>query len=298
MRRRLALCALLPLLVLVSCQKGITMWDACSTAPGTDPTGTDGTYVLVCRDGRWEPLMTNDEFIARSRGSDAPIAPLPQQTASPTSSTTTTTAAPPLGWASVAAGTAHTCALTTAGAVKCWGKNSYGQLGNGSDDYTSNVPVDVTGLNTGVTAIAAGDTFTCAVAAGAAKCWGINSRGQLGNGSDDYTSNVPVDVTGLNTGVTAIATGGNHACAVVNGATKCWGMNSYGQLGNGSDDYTSNVPVDVTGLDTGVTAIATGADHSCAVASGAAWCWGFNGYGQLGNGSDDYTSNVPVNIPI
>ena len=357
MRRRLALCALLPLLVLVSCQKGITMWDACSTAPGTDPTGTDGTYVLVCRDGRWEPLMTNDEFIARSRGSDAPIAPLPQQTASPTSSTTTTTAAPPLGWASVAAGTAHTCALTTAGAVKCWGKNSYGQLGNGSDDYTSNVPVDVTGLNTGVTFIAAGDTFTCAVAAGAAKCWGINSRGQLGNGSDDYTSNVPVDVTGLNTGVTFIAAGdtftcavaagaakcwginsygqlGNgsddytskvpvdvtglntgvtaiatgdtddidessaHACAVVAGAARCWGRNSRGQLGNGSDDYTSNVPVDVTGLDTGVTAIATGADHSCAVASGAAWCWGFNGYGQLGNGSDDYTSNVPVNIPI
>ena len=306
MRRRLALCALLPLLVLVSCQKGITMWDACSTAPGTDPTGTDGTYVLVCRDGRWEPLMTNDEFIARSRGSDAPIAPLPQQTASPTSSTTTTTAAPPLGWASVAAGTAHTCALTTAGAVKCWGKNSYGQLGNGSDDYTSNVPVDVTGLNTGVTAIAAGDTFTCAVAAGAAKCWGINSYGQLGNGSDDYTSKVPVDVTGLNTGVTAIATGDTddidessaHACAVVAGAARCWGRNSRGQLGNGSDDYTSNVPVDVTGLDTGATPIATGADHSCAVASGAAWCWGFNGYGQLGNGSDDYTSNVPVNIPI
>ena len=296
MRRRLALCALLPLLVLVSCQKGITMWDACSTAPGTDPTGTDGTYVLVCRDGRWEPLMTNDEFIARSRGSDAPIAPLPQQTASPTSSTTTTTAAPPLGWASVAAGTAHTCALTTAGAVKCWGKNSYGQLGNGSDDYTSNVPVDVTGLNTGVTAIAAGDTFTCAVAAGAAKCWGINSRGQLGNGSDDYTSNVPVDVTGLNTGVTAIATGGNHACAVVNGATKCWGMNSYGQLGNGSDDYTSNVPVDVTGLDTGVTFIAAGDTFTCAVAAGAAKCWGINSYGQLGNGSDDYTSKVPVDV--
>ncbi len=272
------------------------MWDPCSSAPGTDPTGTDGTYVLVCQNGRWEPLMTNDEFIARARGVDGPTASPPEPPMGSAATTTTTTAVPPLAWASLTAGTAHTCGLTSAGGVKCWGKNSYGQLGNGSDDYTSNVPVDVTGLDTGVTAIAAGDAFSCAVVNGAAKCWGSNSYGQLGNGSDDYTSKVPVDVTGLDTGVTAIATGATHACAVVNGTAKCWGKNSYGQLGNGSDDYTSKVPVDVTGLDTGVTAIATGKSQSCAVVAGAAKCWGKNSYGQLGNGSDDYTSNVPVDV--
>ncbi|ACL23604.1 RCC1 domain-containing protein [Chloroflexus aggregans] len=190
----------------------------------------------------------------------------------------------PSGVTAIAAGGAHTCALTSSGEVWCWGSNFYGQLGDGS--YTTrSTPVAVSGLPSGVTAIAAGGWHTCArTSSGGVWCWGGNYRGQLGDGTTTDRS-TPVAVSGLPSEVTAIAAGDAHTCArMSSGEVWCWGGNNYGQLGDGS--YTdSSTPVAVSGLPSGVTAIAAGGVHTCALTgSGGVRCWGANYSGQLGNG--------------
>ena len=139
------------------------------------------------------------------------------------------------GVTAVAAGGRHTCAVTTTGGVKCWGENAFGQLGDGTNNW-SNVPVDVTGLASGVAAVAAGDAHTCAVTtAGGVKCWGDNLYGKLGDGTNTPSS-VPVNVSGLASGVTAIAAGKFHSCALTTaGGVKCWGSNYSGGLGDGTN---------------------------------------------------------------
>ena len=190
------------------------------------------------------------------------------------------------GATAISAGWEHTCALMSSGGVKCWGNNSHGQLGSGGDYVSSSKPVDVKDLASEVTAIRAGGGHTCALrSSGEVKCWGYNHSGQLGDGTTTDRK-TPVDVVGLGSGVTAISAGGYHTCALrLSGGVKCWGYNYDGQVGDGTttDRWT---PVDVVGLASGVTAISAGGYHTCALRqSGGVKCWGYNGSGQLGDGT-------------
>ncbi|HET8897979.1 MAG TPA: hypothetical protein VFN09_04300 [Rhodanobacteraceae bacterium] len=195
----------------------------------------------------------------------------------------------------VDAGTNHSCALLASGSVKCWGLNSAGQLGDGTTtDRHSPVAV---GSLADITQISAGSDFTCAVqASGKAYCWGAGSEGRLGNGSTDNQS-TPVPVSGLSTVSAIAADSWSHACALVTGgAVECWGDSAYGGLGNGSSHTYSALPVDVSNLHSGAIAVAVGALHSCALQdTGTLKCWGFNFYGQLGDGTEhDEYGPVPA----
>jgi hypothetical protein len=119
--------------------------------------------------------------------------------------------------------------------VKCWGNNKYGQVGDGTTTHRS-TPVDVVGMTGGVDAIAAGGAgHICAVTSSKGiKCCGRNEFGEVGDGT--FTLRItPVDVSGITSGAIAVATGGNHTCALMQvRSVKCWGRNEYGEVGDGT----------------------------------------------------------------
>jgi alpha-tubulin suppressor-like RCC1 family protein len=140
---------------------------------------------------------------------------------------------------SITAGYGHTCALLSDGAIRCWGLNESGQLGDGSVQSSVN-PVAVSGVGGSATRVAAGYAHTCAtLSSGGVRCWGSNAHAQLGDGTlTDRTT--PIGVQGMNAGVTSLAAGGLHTCATrSDGRVWCWGSNQWGQTGDGSAGYQS-----------------------------------------------------------
>jgi alpha-tubulin suppressor-like RCC1 family protein len=190
---------------------------------------------------------------------------------------------------SIAAGWSFTCAALKSGGARCWGYNDSGQLGNGNKTNFGE-PTPVKDL-TSVVSISAGHKHACAVTAhGEVFCWGDNSAGQLAAAKDadvqicrlnSPCSQIPIQVGGLSAAA-MVAAGGEHTCALlVDGTARCWGANSFGQLGDGST-ARSPVPVRVKGLSSAV-AITAGMYHSCAVISdGTVECWGLNDFSRLG----------------
>jgi alpha-tubulin suppressor-like RCC1 family protein len=210
--------------------------------------------------------------------------------------------------------------LLSAGTVACWGDDTFGELGDGPMSapgpctggnptgeigvgYCSTTPVAVPGL-TGVVALAAAGWETCAIlAGGTVDCWGYDEYGWLTGatsaalemcGGGDQCAASPIAVPGLGD-VTAVAPSGEwQTCALRSDETvECWGDDAYGELGDGTSTVDtmcqgypcSAPPAAVPGLD-GVTAIAAGAEHACALlSSGAVECWGENEHGELGVGT-------------
>ena len=184
----------------------------------------------------------------------------------------------------LAAGWNFTCGLDTGGHAHCWGENAAGQLGNG-ENVDRRQPVRVAGDLT-LVAIAAGNAHACGVTPqGDAYCWGQNANGQLGDGTtSDHL--VPVRVRAA-PGVhfISITAGARHTCAVASdGDAYCWGLDAYGQLGDGGGANQTQ-PVRVAGGHTFSSVRAFGS-HTCGTTmSGEAFCWGYNLDGQLGDGT-------------
>lgn len=192
-----------------------------------------------------------------------------------------------------ALGYQHSCALLKDGEVHCWGQNYNGQLGQGEGGYEmtfSASPLLVKGLRREAQQLVVGGNHACVLfERGSVSCWGDNRHGQIGDGSDVERA-VPIPVEGLLEPAVLLAAGGRHTCAAMeSGAVNCWGDNQFGQVGDGSLVGRLK-PATVGGVGRGVTALALGQAHSCALlGTGEVDCWGNNAIGQLGTG--DYNSS-------
>jgi len=209
----------------------------------------------------------------------------------------------------VSAGIGHTCAILDNGDLKCWGRDNYGQLGDGGSNTNTNAPSSTAiSLGSGRTAVAVatGTYHTCAILDnGDLKCWGWDSNGQLGDGGSNTNLNAPSSTAiNLGSGRTAVAVSAGmsyHTCAILdNGDLKCWGSDSNGQLGDGGTNTNTNAPSSTAiDLGTGRTAVAVsaGIQHTCAILdNGEAKCWGLDDYGQLGDGGSNSNQGSPVAV--
>lgn len=203
------------------------------------------------------------------------------------------------------ANTSSACALRANGTVWCWGYNGYGQLGDGTT-VNKSIPVQIAGISTAVSLYGSGGqygSFYAILADGTARSWGYNGYGQLGNNTTT-SSSVPVVVSGLSNATKIVNTGSGSygtACALRStGAVMCWGYNGYGQIGDGSVTQR-NIPTAVLTISTATDIVMSGDSNTtymlAKLADNTLRTWGYNGYGQLGDGSVTARS-TPVNPTI
>lgn len=182
----------------------------------------------------------------------------------------------------ISRGNQYTCGLTTLGSVKCWGI-----LGN---YVNSLIPKTIVSLEENVTDLSTGNTHICVVQNSAAKCFGYNMNGQLGDGTNTDSATL-VSVFGLAGGVTKISAGDNFTCAIVSGSSKCWGVAK--ALGNGTTN-PSSIPTDVVNSSSGVTSIEAGASHTCQIRNETVECWGYNGHKNIYGTAESYPSPILI----
>jgi alpha-tubulin suppressor-like RCC1 family protein len=219
----------------------------------------------------------------------------------------------------ISAGGVHTCAILDNASVKCWGRGYDGKTGYGNNDAIGdaanemgdNLPVVDLGTGRTATAISSGRYHTCAILDNASvKCWGNSQYGQLGQGNTNVLGDAAnemgdnLTIVDLGTGrtATAISAGENWTCAILdNASVKCWGGNEYGQLGQGNtnnigdaaNEMGDNLPVVDLGTGRTATAIHSAYRHNCVFLDNSdIKCWGYNNYGQLGQGNTNNIGDV------
>ncbi len=229
----------------------------------------------------------------------------------------------------LAAGNFHSCALLDNGSVKCWGGNSYGELGLGDTNDRGDGPgemgdslpaIDLESARTATQVAASGGNSCALLDNRSVKCWGHNLFGQLGQGhtrtlgdsTTDGVATIPAINLGSGQTATQLALGEFHACALLdNRSVKCWGDNVFGQLGLGDTDARGDelnemgdsLPAIDLGNGRTATQLAAGRSHSCALLdNGSVKCWGWNNSGQLGLGDTgnrgDELNEMGDNLPI
>ena len=200
-------------------------------------------------------------------------------------------------WSLVTANQMVTCGLAPDGSAYCWGDNSDGQLGNGTNDDDSRPAAVVAGPDGPASwlTLDAGYAYVCGIGMNqSAYCWGYNDVGQLGMGTiygDDSLPALVLDGANASGSWSAISAGDQTTCGLdALGHAYCWGDNSDGQLGNGTDGtYDDSVPTAVLpGANTlGTWSMVSVAEyHACGIApDGRGYCWGSGSSGTLGTGS-------------
>lgn len=183
---------------------------------------------------------------------------------------------------SLSSGGQTSCETRSDGTAWCWGRNDYGQFGNGTTTGSAS-PKQVSG--TGWTQVSTSGATTCGVKSDhTLYCWGLNDYAQTGRAASGPVTR-PQRV-GTSSRWRQVAVAWSHACGVrTNGELYCWGQNLRGQLGIGSTGSAKATPRRV-GTDSTWASVTAGGWHTCATRTdGSAWCWGDNALGELGIGT-------------
>src|SRR3989454_3814683 len=273
--------------------------DAVTVALGLNPSGgtLGGTVTVKAAQG----IATFADLRIDRPGSGYLLA-----SAAGLSGATSTAIAVTLTFAAVTASGLHTCGFTiVTGAPYCWGANGSGQLGDGTMTNRSSPVLVQAPAGVSFAAVTGGDLHTCGLTTGlsaAAYCWGGNGSGQLGDGTMTSRSSPVLVQAPAGVSFAAVTGGAAHTCGLTTGlsaAAYCWSGKGRRHLGDGTK--TNQLTPVLVQTPAGVTfaAVTAGAAHTCGVtAAGAAYCWGDNGFGQLGDGTTtNQSSPVLVQAP-